>query len=145
MSWFRAFDGLNMFTFMPTAIVYTRLLRYHMDAAENFLWMVKWWSHLGGWVTSAGNMTIGALAMYADLKNGIVEDVTCTQTRRRRRYTTTCVTTEEEDDTYAGGLTFGITIIVSELIGWGCYYVWRKGAYRYADNLMQSYANIVEF
>ena len=84
-AWFRGFDLFNLITFLPTAIVYTRLLRYHIGAAKNFLWMVKWWSHLGGWITSIANMTFAAFMMYDDLKDGVEGEDCSGYSRRRRR------------------------------------------------------------
>ena len=85
MSWFRSFDLFNFITFMPTAVTYTRLIRQNKEAAPKFLWMVRLWSHIGGWVTSLANMGLAAklIANYAnDVKN---EDCTTRRGRRGRR------------------------------------------------------------
>ena len=46
-----------------------------MEAAENFLWMVKYWSSYGGWVTSSGNMILGILAIYADVNGRVTPKI----------------------------------------------------------------------
>ena len=135
MSWFRSFDLFNILTFMPTAVTYTRLIRQNKEAAPKFLWMVRLWSHIGGWVTSLANMGLAAklIANYADdVKN---EDCTTKRGRRGRRRFTVC------DEVGKSSLNWGVTILAYELIGWACYYAWRKGAYRFAEHLNETHAD----
>jgi len=55
-AWLRSFNGLNIFSFLPQAIAWTRARAGHEVAEKRFLWITKWWANIFGWTTSV--MTI---------------------------------------------------------------------------------------
>lgn len=57
MAWIRVFSGpLGIIGFLPQAIAWTRATYGYELAAYRFVWITKWWSNIGGWVASIGNV-----------------------------------------------------------------------------------------
>ena len=106
-----------------------------MDAAPKFLWMVRTWSHVGGWVTSLTNVGLAVYLFVHYAEEVEKEDCTTTRGRRGRRREAQC------DEVGKSDLNWGVTILAYELAGWGCYYAWRKGAYRFAEHLEDTHSD----
>lgn len=60
-AWMRGFGGLNMVTFLPQGVYWLKAKKGNVLAAERFLWMTKWWTHIAGWFTSASVLFAGML------------------------------------------------------------------------------------
>lgn len=139
MAWFRAFDFFNIITFMPTAITQTRLMRGHESAAPKLKMMIKWYSHIGGWVTSACNIAMGVLFIVGhakDLTGSMLMPLGWSHYNNNNNRNR-----NNSDEENTGGIAIGAGIIVSEIVGWACYYSWRKGAYRFTQNLIDNFDN----
>ena len=56
-AWLRTFNGpLGILGFLPQAISWTRASLGYEIAAHRFVWITKWWTNIGGWVFSLGNV-----------------------------------------------------------------------------------------
>ena len=88
------------------------------------MWLVKWWSHIAGSITTFLNLTLASFMIAGSFsQNG-----DCSS-KRRRRYSWS------DDCEYWSNTTFdviGVWVIMVELLGTWAYYFYRKGAYRYA-------------
>jgi len=62
-AWIRGFSGLNLFSFLPQAITWTRAKNGNIRAAERFLWLTKWWTHIFGWFSSLSVLWAGMLCI----------------------------------------------------------------------------------
>merc|ERR1712083_446924 len=110
LSWFRAFDGCHILTFLPTASIWARVFNYHWSALPKFIWAIQWLTGVGGWVTSLGNLGIAAWNIYEFTK----------------------------DINSSWNLSFGVAVIVTEIVGWALYYAWSPGAMRFNEHLSES-------
>lgn len=62
-AWMRGFTLANLFTFLPQGITWLRAKNGNVVAAQRFIWLTKWWTHIAGWFTSAGAMFAGMLVI----------------------------------------------------------------------------------
>ena len=59
LSWVRSFTLVNVVSFLPLAITYTRLKGDHYQAASKFMFLVQWWGMFAGSATTFVNVVLG--------------------------------------------------------------------------------------
>ena len=56
-AWLRAFTSpLNLITFLPQAAIWTNLMSGNMAAADDFVFVTKYWAQIVGWMTSLATL-----------------------------------------------------------------------------------------
>ena len=56
-AWLRTFNGpLGILGFLPQAIAWTQAHLGYEIGAHRFVWITKWWTNIGGWIFSLGNV-----------------------------------------------------------------------------------------
>lgn len=123
---------MHFFSDLPPAAAWTRVKNGNYHAADTFKWLARWWAEIGGWAASVVNIAVAGILLAKGVDDGDTGSTYtyCTNTWGGS-YWGSC-----SDYTYANGWTImGGSIITYEIIGWIMYYVYRHGAYRYADYL----------
>ena len=110
IAWLRTFDMWNFFTWFPVAIAWTRLNRgnAHNNSDYRFLWLAYKWAGIAGWFTVAFNLltAIGLIAGHWDNENWM----------------------GMEDLSQSNAISYGVTIIIDQIVGQILYYFFRPGA-----------------
>ena len=110
LAWLRTFNMWDFFVYFPLAIAWTKLNRgtSYDNSDYRFLWLTYRWAGIAGWVTSALNIITGIalIAGHWDDDNWMgMEDMDQTQ-----------------------ATTYGIAIIIDQIISQILYYFFRPGA-----------------
>ena len=99
--------------------------------------MIKYYSHLGGWVTSLANLGFSTWLIVSWIQE---QDDDGKKKKKKVLYPNYNYWNNRyasDNGTAQGKLAWASIIIVTEIISWSCYYAWRKGAYRYAEHLTE--------
>ena len=116
-AWLRAFTSpLNLITFLPQAAIWTNLMSGNMAAADDFVFVTKYWAQIVGWMTSLA--TLGFATFF-----------TTTLSLFGSEY-------EQEIQQFAN-IFIGVTVAeyVFEITSWVLFYVSYGDALRYAELL----------
>ena len=110
----------------------------HIYGAGTFKWLARWYSEIAGWATSFGNFAIAGVLIAKGIdeynKNG-AQTYTYTECTNYG-YTWGSSTCTERTGTVVSGWTAAAGfIIIYEITTWFIYYIYRHGAYRYANML----------
>jgi len=116
-----------------------RLRNGNLYGANTFKWLARWYSELAGWAASIVNFSIAAILLAKGIdeyNSSGAETYTYTECTNNGYYWgTTCT---EKTGTVANGWTSAAGFIfLYEIATWFIYYIYRHGAYRYADMLDQ--------
>jgi len=143
-AWIRSFTLFGIVGWMPTAILWTRLNRYHFSAAPKFMWLLKWWSHIAGLCTTFLNLTFAGFMVSGAF---VAEDNKDDTPKVSRRHRSSDWYTWSWGDDYQRNqglnekgvhIFWGTAVILSEITGTVMYYIFRKGAYRYAEYVAET-------
>ena len=120
VSWLRAFDLWDFFVYMPMAIAWTRLNRGNQRNYDMFDFLSSWkWGGIAGWISSILNIAVG------------ITMITNGDTMWRLR-----------DMSQSMRINYGVSIIVSQIIGQALYYFFRNGARMYARDELKEDSDI---
>ena len=139
MEWFRAIFFAHVISDLPTAFSWSRVKNGHLYGAGTFKWLARWYSEIAGWAASIVNMAVAGVLLAKGIddynKNG-AETYTYTECTKLGYYWgTTC--REKEGTVLSGWTAVAGAIFTWEIVTWFLYYIYRHGAYRYADMLDQ--------
>lgn len=131
-AWLRAFNGLNIFSFLPQAIAWTRAKAGHEVAEKRFLWITKWWANVAGWSTS-----ISSILLYISLiVEGDFSLYSFFPLFRRNRWWKKNDDDDWEDFEEVALQVVGITGISVEIVSWVLFYISYPKAMAYGTYLL---------